>query len=143
MFATTEGKRSQDQILSQSPIEVTLGTVKYSIKPLRILKSRDWRQSLITKMGEVTSRMKADTGSDAAFLSGLGYVLLQFPETLSELVFEYAPYLPKDKIMDEETGATEEQMAVAFGKILQVAFPFTGELKTVLMTMGASATSLS
>jgi hypothetical protein len=138
-----EGKRSQDQILAQAPIEVTLGEVVYKIKPLRILKSRDWRQSMMTKMGEVTNTMRGDMGSDAAFLSGLGYVLLQFPEILADLVFEYAPDLPKDKIMDSETGATEEQIAVAFSKILAVAFPFMGELKTVMMTLGASATSRS
>jgi hypothetical protein len=38
-----------------------------------------------------------------------------------------------------EAEGTEEQLAVAFGKIMQVAFPFVGELKTITQTLGVMA----
>jgi hypothetical protein len=132
-------KRTQDQILSQAPIKVKLGDVEYDLKPLRILKARSWRQELITKMNAVTTNLRQETGSDAAFMSGLGYTLLQFPDILMELVLSYAPdTLSKEKV---EAEATEEQIAIAFGSIMQVAFPFQGELKAVMQVLGASATS--
>lgn len=125
----------------RAPIEVMFGEKKYEIKPLRILKSVAWRKALIIKMAEVAGQLQQITGSDAAFLKGLGYTLIQFPDILCDLVFQYATDLPREEVMHEDTGATEEQMAVAFGKILQVAFPFQGELKTVLMLLRAPANS--
>jgi hypothetical protein len=131
-------KRTQDQILSQAPIIVKLGEMEYKLKPLRILKAREWRQMLIDKMTSVTTNLRQETGSDAAFMSGLGYTLLQFPDILLELVVAYSANLDKSKV---ESEATEEQIAIAFGNIMQVAFPFQGELKAVMQVLGASATS--
>jgi len=71
-------------------------------------------------------------------MSGLGYTLLQFPDILLELVIAYSTDLDKAKV---EFEATEEQIAIAFGNIMQVAFPFQGELKAVMQVLGASATS--
>jgi hypothetical protein len=63
-------------------------------------------------------------------LFGLGEAFLCFPEKIAELVFAYAPNLPKEKILDPETGATEEQFALAFSQIESVAFPY---LRQVLL----------
>lgn len=132
MIASNELKRSEEQILTQAPIQVKFGDIDYDIKPLRILKARDWRAKMIEKMQEVTGRMLARVDGEKQLMGALGYVLLEFPEVLADLVFSYSPELPQSKILDE---ATEEQMAKAFGKILQVAFPFQGELKTMMQVM--------
>lgn len=133
-----ELKRTEEQILTQAPIKVMFGEVEYDIKPLRILKAREWRVTLIEKLKDVMGQLSGQAEGEKQLMSALGYVLVQFPETLAELVFAYAEYLPQDKILEE---ATEEQMAKAFGKILQVAFPFQGELRTMMQVLTPAASS--
>jgi hypothetical protein len=138
MFGFSDSKRTPEQILQMAPIEVTLGSQAYQIAPLRLGKAAAWRNKFHKEVGDVTAQMRQQTGSDSAFLSGLGYVLIQFPEKLLSLVLAYAPDLPKAKIKKE---ATDEQLAIAFGKILEVAFPFTGELKMIMLVMGPAVLS--
>ena len=138
MFASNVLKRSEEDILTQAPIKAKFGGAEYEIKPLRIMKAREWRGKLMEKMKEVGVEMSKEAGGEKQLMQGLGYVLLQFPTVVADLVFEYCPELPEEKILED---ATEEQMAIAFGKIMQVAFPFQGELKTILQVMALPANS--
>lgn len=127
--------RTEEEILGKLPIEVKLGEKVYKIAPLTILKGMEWRKKLHS---DVASVLETFTQPAAApgFHVGLAAALLQFPEKLIELIFAYAPDLPKDEIMEN---ATEEQIAHAFSRIVQVAYPFLAQLGTLTQAMKASS----
>ena len=127
--------RTEEQILSRAPIEVTLGETKYSIRPLTIIKSREWRAKLQEELAGIVGQFnqKADGNTMVAGLTG---ALVQFPEKLADLVFAFAPDLPNDTILEE---ATEEQICAAFSVCLTLAFPFLAQLAMVRQVVTASA----
>lgn len=113
-------ERTEEQIITQAPIVVTLGNHKYDIKPLTLGKAAKWRAKLTSIMAEVVNPMSAeptDTNLNKAMIAAL----VAFPEKVTELVFLYAPELPQETILAE---ATEEQMASAFSAVMVVAYPF-------------------
>jgi hypothetical protein len=59
----------------------------------------------------------------------LGEVLGRFPEKLIELVFAYAPGLPREEIL---AAASENQFVKAFGQIMEEAYCFTGPLRLMM-----------
>lgn len=128
-------QRTEDQIISRAPIKVILGETAYEIKPLTITKQQAWRQKLATDMGLIVDTFSGKVKSAADFNCGLRAAMFEAPEKMAQLVFDYAPYLPKDVILDEEKGATEEQLAGAFDSIMTLAFPFLKPLKTVTQLM--------
>lgn len=119
-------KRTEEQAVSMAPIEVVLGAEKYSIRLLNINPQREWRTKLHNALFPILDSFQAPT-LQKALEGGLTSALLKFPDAIMDLVFEYAPYLPKDKIMEE---ATEEQMACAFSEIQSVAYPYLPQLTT-------------
>jgi hypothetical protein len=131
-----EVKRSEEDILSQAPIVVKFGDVEYKIKPLRMIKAREWRDKLIKEVQSIGTSLQQDTSTSPVFIQGLAFVFLQFPQKMADLVFSYAPNLPREKIENE---GTEEQLARAFGQIVQIAFPFVGELQAMMQTLSMSA----
>jgi hypothetical protein len=121
--------RSEQEAVEMRPIKVKLGTAEYEIPVLRIAAQRAWRQQFI----DIASKVQAATSPEATaatFRAGLAFAFLQFPELVCDLVFAYdkSGVLPREAVMDEKTGATEEQMARAFSKIAVVAFPFAQQL---------------
>jgi hypothetical protein len=125
--------RTEEQILSKAPFEVTLGSEKYSITPLAITPQMAWRETMSAEFSAILSGYQ-DTPTDKRISAGLIATLTKFPEKLCEMVFSYAPDLPKDKIMLE---ATEEQLALAFSSIMSVAFPFLAQLEAVTKVVRA------
>jgi hypothetical protein len=124
--------RTEDQICRKAPIEITLGENKYSIKPLNILRQQEWRKKLDQELAEIVSTFnKQDDGNQT--IQGLTAALIRFPEKIVALVFAYAPDLPQEEVLASE--ATEEQMAHAFGKIMEVAYPYLPQLATVTKLM--------
>lgn len=135
-------QRTEDQILSREPFDAKLGSETYKIKPLGILKQRQWREKLAEEVNAITEGFSQPTTNKNALTSGLASALLRFPEKIVDMVFLYAPDLDQQKIMeDEET--TEEQFAKVFGDIMSVAFPFLASLQlmTTLMKTSSSSTS--
>jgi len=119
--------RTEDEILARSPIKTRLGEKDYDISPLAVMPQREWRKNLFAELAPILEsfNFRVDSKSMA---EGLTAALLTFPEKLCELVFAYAPDLPKDEILAQ---ATEEQIAVAFSAIMAVAFPFIPQLGMV------------
>ena len=136
MDSAVKHERTESQILAQEPIKVRLGEKDYDVPLLRILAARAWRKKLVEEVTAVSDVVKPDASTTPAFLNGLAFLFLQFPEKLADLVFGYAPSLPREEI---EENATEEQLAKAFGQIVEVAFPFVGELKAVTQTLSLAA----
>jgi hypothetical protein len=116
--------RTEDDILSQAPIKIKLGQKDYEVKVLTILKARKWRAQLVETLGIVFDSFK-QPAVGAALPSAMTSALMEFPEKLTDLIFAYAPELPRETILEE---ATESQIVNAFTAIMQEAFPFLGPL---------------
>jgi hypothetical protein len=131
-------KRSEADILAQAPLKVKFGEKEYDIRPLTILKQRAWRERLNQELKGFVEVFNAKADQNT-IMSGLTGALVEFPEKLVDMVFLYAPYLPKEEIMNT---ATEEQIAFAFSSIMAVAFPFLAELGTMTKLMQRSVMPL-
>jgi hypothetical protein len=121
----TKMQRTDDDIILRAPIKIKLGDTAYPIQVLRLGKAREWRQKLLGEMAQVLASFgEAPTPDNMA--PALTAAMLSFPDRLLDLVLAYAPELDKTKLEDE---ATDEQLAVAYGKITAVAFPFVAQLE--------------
>lgn len=118
--------RTEDQIVSMEPIAVKFGATEYKLPILGINAQRAWREKLSAVLVPILEKFKpAASPNSAAF--GLAGALLDFPQEIAKMVFEYdsTKVLDSEKILNE---ASEEQMATAFSAVMQVAFPYTGQL---------------
>jgi hypothetical protein len=147
-------ERSEEQIFAGAPIVVQLGEKKYELAVLPIGKAILWRQKLIAATQEISKPLvrplhapwwqrvwaflcfwrKQQTATDF-FFSGLGTAFIAFPERVLDLIFAYAPDLPRKKIMDT---ATEEEVFVAFSAIMQVANPLRRQISLMHQVMTAN-----
>lgn len=140
MVDATNFKRADGDILNMQPIVVRFGETDYKIEPLRIRKATAWREELMREVGDIARTFKTDVeGSQERFMHGLAFTFLKFPEKILRLVRSYAPNLPWEEILDEEKGATEEQLARAFGQVVLIAFPFTSELAQMNRVMALAS----
>jgi hypothetical protein len=122
-------KRSESDMLDMRPIKVKLGTKEYEIPTLNNRKSAAWREKLYAALGPLVSSF--DFGSvdlnarrdqvSAMMAAKLSQELIAFPERLAELLFEFAPDLPREEILDN---ATDEQIGIAFSACAEVGYPF-------------------
>jgi hypothetical protein len=100
-------ERTESDVLSGAPIEVQLGKKKYSLPPLAVNPNREWRKKYCVLLAPIidTLNVKLDPKS---MLQGLTASLLQFPEKLSDLMFDYREYgyalecLSKDGVEDRD-----------------------------------------
>jgi hypothetical protein len=133
--------RTEEEIIGAVPVVVKLGGVEYSIPPLTIKKNREWRKKLGSKLDLTVKKVGLGTKSNnadiASFLSGLKTALLDVPDTIADLLFEYCPDLPRETI--EET-ALETELIAAFREVWKLAFPF-GETLNQLMAVVQVATA--
>lgn len=127
--------RTENEILSRAPIKTKLGESEYDIQPLAVMPQREWRKKLFADLVPILESFNFNVDGKT-MASGLTAALLQFPEKLTDLVFDYAPDLPKEKILAE---ATEEQITVAFSSIMSVAFPFLTQLGMVTQLVRSAA----
>jgi hypothetical protein len=128
--------RSEEDILSRTPIRVRLGDKDYDIPLLGINAQRKWRQKLGVDLEAIIKNFNQRDVSEKAMLNGLAGALVEFPEKLADLVFAYGTELPKDEILEK---ATEEQIAAAFSAIMVVAFPFLAQLGLVTQLVRATS----
>ena len=132
-------ERTEQQKVTMAPVKVLLGEKEYDVRPLRITPAQEWRETFMKQVADISGVLKQDANTSPVFIQGLAFVFLQFPQKMVELIFSYAPYLPREEVLHRETGATEEQISLAFGQIVQLAFPFTGELAMVTKIMSMAA----
>ena len=112
--------RTEEQILSQAPVIVHFGGKEYNVKLLNIKDARAWRAKLSEMMGKVSPAVNTSTDTPEQFQNAINTLLIEIPDIITDLVFDYARDLPKDEI---EPIATDAEMALAFEGILEVAFP--------------------
>lgn len=118
--------RTEEQKVGKLPFELTLGAEKYQVKPLSVNQSRAWRAKLNEVMGPIADAHQQKSGVMSQVLAN---TLTEFPDKVAELLFAYAPELPREKVMNE---ASEEQLASAFCDLLVVAYPFLAPLALVV-----------
>ncbi len=120
--------RSEKEKRERAPITVHFGEQAYQIQILRITPSREWRAKLVEQLGAILEGFEITTTDSKVLSRGLISALVHFPEKLLDLVFAYAPDLEVEKILKE---GSEEQVAIAFGSIFEVAYPFVTQLGLV------------
>jgi hypothetical protein len=119
-------ERTEEEILSRAPIKLTFGGRQYEVAVLPIRKAKLWREKLVESVKGIAELLNAKTnGHDDNFFAGLGAALVNYPEELAKLIFLYGPDLPKEEIME---ATTEDQLNLAFSKIMAVAFPYQRQL---------------
>jgi len=112
--------RTEEQIVAQANITVILGGKTYEVAPLVIRDSRPWRQKVIKLISPVSALSKTSTDTPEDFEQALTILLVDMPDQVLDLFFEYAKELDREDI---ESKATDAEMAVAFKAVMEVAFP--------------------
>ena len=115
-----ETKRTEDEIVARAGITVILGGKEYSIPPLVIRDSREWRKKAIKLIAPLPQLVKVKLDETDAFESAMSQMMVAMPDQVMDLFFEYAKDLDRDEI---EGIATDSEMAVAFQEVCKVAFP--------------------
>lgn len=127
-------QRTEAQILAKEPLALKFGTAEYHVKILGFKKAEEWRRNAVETVKSIVDVHKTECNSNDAFTHGLAFFFLQFPQKMLDLILSYAgPELPRHVIEEE---ATDEQISVAFGQVIAIAFPFTKELGMISQVMG-------
>lgn len=123
-------QRSEEDVVSKAPIVVRLGDTDYKLPVLAINQQREWRREMAESLVPLVTTFKQDATPNT-FGLGMAATYLQFPEKLQSLVFSYdlTKVIDREKVLNE---ATDEQFAVAFARVMAVAFPFGGQLATLV-----------
>lgn len=126
-------ERTEEQKLTQSAVVVFFGGREYPIRPLVIRESREWRQKVIKTLGTLPQLTKVTSDDPKKFNSALESLLITMPDTVVDLFFSYAKELNREEI---EQIATDSEMATAWEKVVELAFPL---LQGLVKTMGKMA----
>ena len=133
--------RSESDIIKKT-LTLHFGDKDYEVPVLRMLAAAKWRAEYFERTKDVSASMMVEHMDDKGQLSkaignALTGALIAFPEKIPELVFSYAPSLPKEEVME---AAYDQELSLAFAQIWQVAFaPFLESLGTMLQMQRASA----
>lgn len=110
-------------------IQLIFGAKAYDVPPLTVLKARAWREKLIASAREISQALFRETnGHDEQFFSGLGIAYLAFPDKIREMIFAYAPELPREEILAK---ATDQEVIAAFAEVMRAAFPYLHQLSVM------------
>ena len=126
-------ERTEEQKLAQVPVTVVFGGKEYLIRPLVIKESREWRQKVIKVLTELPQFTKVTSDDPKKFNSALESLLITMPDTVVDLFFSYAKDLNREEI---ESIATDSEMAIAWDKVVELAFPL---LQGLVRTMSKMA----
>ena len=113
-------ERTEEDKIVQAGIDVILGGKTYSIRPLVIRDSREWRKEAIKLIAPLPKLASAKIEDAEEFGQILTTMLVTSPDQAIDLFFMYAKDLDRDVIENE---ATDDEMATAFKAVLEIAFP--------------------
>lgn len=126
-------QRSEEQKLAQDPVMVTFGGKEYPLRVLVIKESREWRQQVIDLIKQVPPLTSVSSDKPEEFNAALETLLISMPDQVCDLFFSYAKDLNREEI---ELVATDAEMALAWSKVTDLAFPL---LQGLVKTMGKIA----
>jgi hypothetical protein len=127
-------QRSESDIVLKK-LTLHFGEKDYDVPVLRVAASAEWRKKFFELTAECTNDLPQQFDEHSphlgkALANGLFAALLRFPEKIPDLVFSYAPDLPKEEIL---ASAYDQEFALAFKAIWRVAFePFLASLGMVM-----------
>ncbi len=113
--------RTEEQKILQEPVVVKLGGKDYEIKPLPIILASPWRKKFIKLLQDVSALAKI-TDEDAGFADALNNVLIEKPDELTDLFFEYAR-LSKEEL---QNSASSVEILNALIEVIAFESPFLG-----------------
>ena len=112
--------RLEDQKLTQAPLTVVLGGEEHQIKLLVIKESRLWRKKVVSVWATLPGHLKANSDKPEEFEAALSALLVEMPDVVVDLFFEYAKELNREEI---EQVAVDSEIAKGFEQVVEVAFP--------------------
>ena len=122
-------ERTEEDKLTQAGFTVILGGKEYSIAPLVIRDSREWRKKVIALISPLPTLATTSLDTPEGFERALSSMLLDMPDEVIGLFFEYAKDLNQKDI---ESVTTDAEMAKAFMEVVAFAFPLAGSPAEVL-----------
>jgi hypothetical protein len=144
MQAQTPTRSDSDVLLKE--LKLKFGEKAYTVPVLRMREAAKWREEFFARTKSVSDSLpgnftdeKDPAALQKAISRGVMGSLIEFPDRIPELVFCYAPSLPKDEIMEV---AYDQDFSRAFAQIWEVAFaPFLASLGMVLEMQRATRSS--
>ena len=118
-------ERSEEDKVLQAPVTVTLGGERHQIRPLVIAESREWRRKVAKTIARIPQYTNVTTDTPDQFGDAIEAMLVAMPDEVVDLFFAYARDLPRERI---EQTATDAELAAAFDKVMEVAFPLAQSL---------------
>jgi hypothetical protein len=115
-------------------VTVTLGGKEYSVKQLPMRAEAEWRKRLQTLLAPILlllqnyDKIELNTPADVVdLLQRIAPLLLDAPDTMLELLFDYSPELAiqADEV---ETTAYSDEVLEALKAVMGLAYPFVGDL---------------
>jgi hypothetical protein len=127
---------------------ITLGGQTYTVAELPLRQNAAWRQRLSALVASVTDLVGAlqidlaNTGDLVSVVNQVRDVLLEAPDQVAALLFDYAPELAADRVRIENE-VYESELLTAFVEVLKLAYPFGSLLSLAngLTPKGAATTS--
>jgi len=119
---TNTKKRTTTKKVLASTVDVVLGGVTYKVKPLAIRAAAAWLDKYEEYMRDLLAyqSMEVKSFSSADFTEGFREIMCSAPMRMTELLFEYAPDLPRETILDT---ATPLEIQTALQEVLCLANP--------------------
>ena len=118
-------KRTEEEIVTQSPLTVILGGKKWDIPILNIRESKAWRKAYTNAIVSPQRHMKTTSDDIEKFEASLDAILCGMPDAVADLFFMYAKDLNREEI---ETIATDMELSEAFKAVCKHAFPLAQSL---------------
>ena len=113
--------RTEEQIIGRTPVILSLGGKNYNIYPLPISKSREWRAECSKIFDVYAEKLDTRAETNEELTKSVRSLLNEIPAMVYDLVFMYAPNLPR-AIIEEE--ATDQELFDALIAIFLLAYPF-------------------
>jgi hypothetical protein len=125
-------ERTEEQKVAQVPVTVVFGGKQYELKPLVWKKSTPWRRKFIEAINETSGLSKILSDNPEEFSHAMLKVLLDKPEQMAELFFDYAENLNREEI---ENSATSKEILAALEEVVAFEAPFFGASLRVMTIM--------
>lgn len=113
--------RSEDDKVAQAGIKVILGGEEYSIAPLVIRDSREWRKKVGPWKARIAQYASVDSDNPKDFENTLSVLMVERIDETIDHFFAYAKDLDRKEL---EAKATDWEVVRAFNEVFKVAFPF-------------------
>lgn len=129
-------ERSEEQRASASPLTVMVGGEARAVPILTIRQSRDWKKLVQEKIGLAFT----DLGNVSQLMQAGGLLNIA-GDALMDLVLAYDQTGVLGTREELEDSFTDADLYRAFRRMLDITFPFVGDLQSLVAMLGTPAPS--